>query len=60
MKYSIDIDRLIAARDKAAEIVVTDPSMAEAFEVLDQAVQAREANDPVARARAIAAQRGAK
>jgi hypothetical protein len=59
MDYAIDIDRLIAARDKAARIIILDPSMAQAFEALDRAVQAREANDPVARARAIAA-RGSK
>ena len=57
MDSSIETKRLIEARDKAAEIVVSDPSMAETFDYLDQAVRARESNDPVARARAIAAQK---
>lgn len=55
----IDLSRIIHARDKAALIVVADQNMAKPFELIDNAAQALEANDPVARARAIAANRAA-
>lgn len=51
----ISLDRLRAARDQAALDLLDHPENALIFDRLDREVMAREANDPVARARAIAA-----
>lgn len=51
-----DLDRLRAAHAKAAEIVVEDAAYAPIFERLEAELrdaEARQADDPVARARAV-------